>query len=417
MRKRTILTVEVDRQGRMVLPIEAARRFGLVPGARLRLEEDETHLRLSRASDHLARVYVEATNQCNLDCVTCMRNAWDEPPGQMSATVFERVLDGLRTVQPAPSVFFGGFGEPLTHPHIVEMVAQARQAGAVVELITNGMLLSEPMLRGLAAAGLDRLWVSLDGATPEHYADVRLGAALPQVIANLRRLKEMRDLLPLPALRLGIAFVAMKRNIGDLPELVRLGKSLGADRFSVSNVLPHTAALRDEMLYTRSFIESTQVHSEWAPRIDLPRMDIDARTGESLIQPLSQRHWLTIARQDLDGARCTCPFVEKASVSIRWDGAVAPCLALLHTHESYLDNRARKSSAFSVGNLQQQTLLEVWNDPAYRDLRERLLRFDFSPCAMCNSCEMAGSNQEDCFGNAAPACGGCLWAHGFIQCP
>lgn len=417
MRKRTILTVEVDSQGRFVLPIEAAKRFGLTPGAKVRLDEGETSLRLSHASDSLARVYVEPTNQCNLDCVTCMRNVWDEPLGRMSEAIFQRVLEGVRAIQPVPSVFFGGFGEPLTHPHIVEMVTQAVQAGAVVELITNGILLSETMIRQLIEAGLHRLWVSLDGASPESYEDVRLGAALPDVIANLRQLKELRGLLNPTGMRLGIAFVAMKRNIGDLPDLVRLGKSLGADQFSISNVLPHTAALRDEMLFLRSFNEMNQTHSEWSPLIALPRIDIDELTGESLVQTLKHRHLLSVARQELDVSSCTCPFVEKATTSIRWDGAVSPCLALLHTHESYLDRDVRKSLAYSVGILQQHTFLEIWNDPAYRDLRERLLRFDFSPCVTCNSCEMANSNLEDCFGNVAPACGGCLWAHGLVQCP
>jgi hypothetical protein len=30
---------------------------------------------------------------------------------------------------------------------------------------------------------------------------------------------------------------------------------------------------------------------------------------------------------------------------------------------------------------------------------------------------MADENLEDCFGSPTPACGGCLWAQGFIQCP
>ena len=30
---------------------------------------------------------------------------------------------------------------------------------------------------------------------------------------------------------------------------------------------------------------------------------------------------------------------------------------------------------------------------------------------------MASTNGEDCYGNALPACGGCLWAQGVIQCP
>jgi len=62
-------------------------------------------------------------------------------------------------------------------------------------------------------------------------------------------------------------------------------------------------------------------------------------------------------------------------------------------------------------------LKELWDDPAYVSLRTRLLEFDFSPCSWCNSCDFPDSNREDCFGSPAPACGGCLWAQGFIRCP
>ena len=65
------------------------------------------------------------------------------------------------------------------------MVAKVKALGATVELITNGTLLTQEMSGRLIEAGLDVLWVSLDGATPESYADVRLGAALPEVLANL----------------------------------------------------------------------------------------------------------------------------------------------------------------------------------------------------------------------------------------
>ena len=67
------------------------------------------------------------------------------------------------------------------------MGCQAHALGARTELITNGMLLNERMGRELIEAGLDLLWVSIDGASPESYADVRLGAELAQVIANVAR--------------------------------------------------------------------------------------------------------------------------------------------------------------------------------------------------------------------------------------
>ena len=381
MKKRSVITIEVDEQGRMIVPAEVGKRYGVTAGAKIRLEEDATGFRFSRSSEQVARIYIEPTNLCNLDCVTCMRNVWDEPSGRMSEAVFQRILEGVRAFQPTPTVFLGGFGEPLTHPRICDMVARAHQAGAEVELITNGILLNAGMSQQLMESGLDRLWVSLDGATPESYADVRLGAALPEVIANLHHLKELRGSMSDARPRLGIAFVAMKRNIAELPEVVRLGKSMGADQFSISNVLPHTPELRDEMLYLRSFYETDLVSSEWAPLIALPRMEINAITGDSLTLVLKNRHLLSIARQEVRSGTSTCPFIEKASISVRWDGAVSPCLALMHANESYLDNHVRESYAFAVGSLQAQTVEEIWNDAAYRDLRERVQAFDFSPCS------------------------------------
>lgn len=42
---------------------------------------------------------------------------------------------------------------------------------------------------------------------------------------------------------------------------------------------------------------------------------------------------------------------------------------------------------------------------------------DYSPCHVCGGCQLLEKNEEDCYGNTFPACGGCLWAQGVIQCP
>src|SRR5574340_838473 len=85
---------EVDQQGRLVLPPELVSQYGLTPGARLRIEPDSNSLRLHRSVQHLAKVYIEPTNRCNLTCRTCMRNTWDEPLGTMSDQVFDRIIAG-----------------------------------------------------------------------------------------------------------------------------------------------------------------------------------------------------------------------------------------------------------------------------------------------------------------------------------
>lgn len=85
--------------------------------------------------------------------------------------VFKRIMDGLKDFSPVPSVFFGGYGEPLVHPDILEMIQRIKSLGVEVELITNGWALDEDTIQRFVALGLDAIWVSLDGATPECYSE------------------------------------------------------------------------------------------------------------------------------------------------------------------------------------------------------------------------------------------------------
>jgi MoaA/NifB/PqqE/SkfB family radical SAM enzyme len=407
--------LNVDSTGCLDLPPDLVAHLGLQPGGRVAYLLQGSDLRLLRSTDLLARVYLEPTNLCNLDCATCMRNVWDEALGWMQPETFARVLEGLKGFSPVPLVFFGGYGEPLAHPHILEMVHAVRKLGAPVEIITNGILLNEDKARSLIEAGVETLWVSLDGATPESYADVRLGAELPRVLTNLQRLRQLRDQAGSDRPQLGIAFVAMRRNIADLPALLQLGFRLGVRRFSISNVLAHTAELRGEELYERSQYEPSQTGAR--PLIDFPRIDFSPELGAALLEAQRAGYQLSFDGNAPQARTNTCPFIAKGSLSIRWDGAVSPCLPLLHSHSSYLDYHERCTHTYSVGSLNEHSLPDLWLDPAYRTLRKRLLEFDFSPCVTCNTCEYSHANLEDCFGNNLPTCGGCLWAQGLIQCP
>lgn len=408
---------EVDEQGRLVIPLEQAARLGLRPGAQVRLEAGRNDLRLHRPVTHLNKVYVEPTNRCNIACRTCMRNSWEVSMGRMSEAVFGRVLEGLRATTPTPSVFFGGIGEPTSHPRIVEMVRQAKELGATVELITNGTLLTERRSRGLIEAGLDVLWVSIDGSTPESYADVRLGAQLPLVLENMERFHRLRRPGHRSRPEMGINFVAMKRNIADLPTVIATCRRLGVTRFMVSNVLPYTPELCDEMLYEHTLHDIAYAPSSWLPRLSLPKMDLNDTTQASFLRALRSGANVTFAGNNLGGYNDVCTFIESGSMTVGWDGSVSPCIPLLYDHVSYLHRRERHSRRHIIGSLAERGLLELWNDPEYVAYRGRVQRFAFSPCTMCGGCEMSASNTEDCLGNTFPVCGGCLWAQALIQCP
>ncbi len=418
MNLRSEFPAHVDEEGRLVLPPELAARYGLRPGAHFRIEDGEKGLHLRQPVTHLGKVYVEVTNRCNLDCRTCIRNGWSEPLGEMDEPTFSSILDGLRAFSTPPMVFFGGFGEPLAHPDIVTMVARAKGLGGRVELITNGTLLTPEISARLIAAGLDMLWVSLDGATPESYADVRLGAALPEVLANLKGFRDARTPDPdryLARPRIGIVFVVMKRNVADLPAVLRLGERLGATRFLVSNLLPYSREMCRETLHP--LVLSSFVYLPSLYRLVLPKMDVSRTSGQALFEALRSGLSLSLAGGDLAGANDRCPFIEQGAMAIAWDGSLSPCLSLLHGHVSFLHDQERLSRRYVVGSLTERTLGDLWKAPEYMAFRERVQAFEFSPCTACGGCNLSETNEEDCFGSPFPTCGGCLWAQGLIQCP
>jgi len=405
--------VEVAEDGNLVIPPRLARQFGLVPGARLRVEEHDHHLLLHRPTTHLNRLYVEPTNDCPFACTTCMRHTWREPLGQMTENVFDRIAAGLKEIDPMPSVFFGGFGEPLSHPGMLSMIQRVKSLGVRVELITNGLLLNKELITRLVEVELDSLWVSLDGATPECYGEIRESDTFSRIVENLRLLKAVKWHQDSNNPKLGIAFVAMKRNQSELLEVLRLGLRVGATQFSVSNVYPHTEELQKEVLYEKSLGQNMCDFT----RFDLPRMDGGGEWDHEVAKVLADCG-LHFDRGRASGrSEDSCPFMEKGSMSIRWDGQSSPCLPLLHSHTAYLDRRPREIKEFSFGSVMEHTLREIWEDLAYVALRLRLQKFDFPPCLLCNSCSWIDSNQEDCFRNEPPVCGGCLWAQGYILCP
>ncbi len=416
--KPTTAWAEVNEQGCLVIPPDVAARYGLQPGAKVRLDEGTNFVRMHRPITQLTKVYIEPTVACNLDCITCFRNDWDQPLGRMSDETFEKILDGLKALDPIPNVYFGGIGEPLFHPKTIEWIARVKALGVKVELITNGTTLTETKTRELIDSGLDLLWVSIDGATPETYADIRLGAELPDIIANLERLVRLRKKGHFPQPDLGFAFVAMKRNIADLPKVINLGKRLKVKHYSVSNIQPATAEMQAERLYVRTTRNIAYMQAPQLPYLSLPKMDFDDNTREALAQIFNSGCNVSFAGNNWGGANDVCNFVESGTMSIAWTGDVSPCWPLMHTHTTYLHGKSRLLKKHIMGNVRERSLEEMWLDPDYLAYRERLHSFVFAPCTFCGGCDLSETNVEDCLGNASfPVCGGCLWAQGIIQCP
>lgn len=405
-------------EGKLVLPPGLERKLGLSPGARIELVLERGRAEILPNIHSLNRLYLEPTSRCNLSCRTCIRNTWDEPMGDMDDETFARVTAALPRFPHLESVMFGGFGEPTAHPHILEMVHEVKALGLRAEMTTNATLLDDTMIEGLLRERLDTLWVSIDGTGEGSFERIREGASFARVLDNVDRLgranrRRERD----HEIEIGIAFVVMKTNLSDVKLLDRLARSVGARRILVSHVLPYSEAMEKEMLCLQTLTLETFTFAPGKTELSLPRIDVNNTTKETLFSLLQGFENLTFMgnRVAVDSRRCR--FVHDRTAFVRWDGMVSPCMGLLHAHKTFLYGLERRVRPHAFGDVRTEDLFEIWRSPAYAAFRDKVKAFDFSPCHVCGGCTMLESNEEDCYGNTFPACGGCLWAQGIIQCP
>ena len=392
--------ITTDDQGRIILPDSFLNRRHIPVNMEYWLDERDGELILHPRQPNTRKLYIEPTTRCNLNCVTCIRNAWHDPQEHMTWETFTRILDSLDRLPELNRVVFTSFGEPLFHPRILDMVAAIRQRNISVTVGSNGLLLRPEISGELIKLGVDRLVVSVDGVKPETYKNVR-GASLLRVLENIHAFNEQKIKLSSLTPELGIEFVLLRSNAAELPELTRLASKLGASRVIVTNVLPYTDEMRDQVLYghepqepfkSGGFPVYLDAWVTWGT-IEMPRM-----------------HW---------GAERRCRFIKDRAMVVCWDGSVSPCYALSHKY-SYLaiDGRKKDVEQYILGNVVQNNLADIWMSEDYVRFRSEVRMFHFPSCPDCDlrsHCEMRGHN-EGCWG-WNPSCADCLWAQDIIRCP
>ena len=170
---------------------------------------------------------VDLAAACNVKppCVFCH---WDDAKAAEG-----RFADGhfdARALGPffdrAASVISCGVGEPFLKKDLDEVLDEIGRKGKLLEIATNGQLLTEANIRSLVGRDI-RVYFSLDAATAGTYARLR-NEAFGRVIENVRRLvqaKGGRHRLPLVYL----VFMPMRVNLHELGPFVRLCSELQAD--------------------------------------------------------------------------------------------------------------------------------------------------------------------------------------------
>jgi MoaA/NifB/PqqE/SkfB family radical SAM enzyme len=132
----------------------------------------------AKRSPLLAQMVV--TRFCNLDCAYC--NEFDKVSKPVPLNDLLARIDDLARLDTAVVTCTGG--EPLTNPHMPEVIRHIRARGMVATMNTNGFLLTREHIENLNAAGLEGMQISIDSTEP-----------IPSSVKSLKSLRGKLELL------------------------------------------------------------------------------------------------------------------------------------------------------------------------------------------------------------------------------
>ena len=174
--------------------------------------------------DNTLSFNLEPTFRCNLGCEMCPRFSSEDPHLDMSMETYARIHEAMGY---AHTVDFTGWGEPMLHPEIYNMIRAAKDQGCVISMTSNGTVLNQRNDLALISAGMDRLTISVDGMRPQTFDAIRLGASFEQITKNLRELSYLVQETG-SSLELGVAFTIQHENASDLPLIVPWMNTVGS---------------------------------------------------------------------------------------------------------------------------------------------------------------------------------------------
>lgn len=218
---------------------------------------------------------IELTSRCSTGCVFCPHNALSDEwvQGDMPVELYrEQIAPHLGLFD---LVYLQGWGEPMLHPHLWEMLDMARQKGCRTGFTTNGSWLQDDQNVKLLDMGVDLISVSFAGQAAAMHESLRTNSRFDPLCRNFESLANLKKQRGCAHPWLELHFLMTRANLSELPALIELAASLGADEVVATNLayspsleLDHMGVFGDHPL--AEDLEILARATENAARLDIP---------------------------------------------------------------------------------------------------------------------------------------------------
>ena len=180
----------------------------------------------------------ELTSFCNLKCPVCPTGAGtlSRPAQSLDVDLFGRLMDEVGPYLLTLSLW--GWGEPLLHPRLAEILRIASRYPVVTLLSTNGQNLMNPkVIDALSFSPPAHLIVAIDGLSDATNSQYRVGARLDQILAGVRRLAQIKQERCQAVPVLQMRYIVMRHNQHELPHLRDFARHNGFDLLTIRTLV------------------------------------------------------------------------------------------------------------------------------------------------------------------------------------
>jgi organic radical activating enzyme len=289
-------------------------------------------------------VNLEATNVCQLDCIFCSRQLSDRPLGHLSLELAEIICQEMAQY-PGAALRLTGWGEPLLHPQIGQLVSLIKHYGLKLKIYTNGLALTRELMDLFIEIKVDDLQFSLQGLTPEQYEFNRLRARHSQLEKRIRMAARQRGSAKRPFLSI------------------------------LTSVLADELAEGDPEAFTRKWLKL-------ADKVAVDLTNLNFVASAERVKPLLARQSGGLKRE-----KCVDLFL---ALEVKYDGSIQFC-----------GQDAGGLEEHTIGHADHMSLAEAWTSPAMEAKRQAVGRnLKHEEFAVCRSC-YHNTDKYDLFKKAA----------------
>ncbi len=198
------------------------------------IERIKLFLRIKRKRplNYPKEVWIEITNECNLQCIMCPQSMAVRKKQTMDMSAFRKIFDQICVNK--PKICLHVAGEPLLNNSFFEMVEYAHNKGCWVGINTNATLLTQEMSKRILQSPLDQISLSFEGCTPAIYEKIRVGAKFKHVKSQIEDFLRLRGIQNKPFAQIEI--IKMEETKGSIKDFIQYWQSTGMDRIVVRPV-------------------------------------------------------------------------------------------------------------------------------------------------------------------------------------